>query len=311
MPDCPLSMKSAAYRFGEDLDQFVVPDSLDGSRLDRVLADLLPGRGVRSVRKLFVQGPVLVDGVARPKGYTVSAGQLIELPGKRVEVSRPASGVEVVSRAGDLAAVFKPAGVHTERIAGSPGPVLERSLAELFPDEETFLLNRLDQDTSGLVLVAFGEEGKRRWSTHQDAGVIRKEYLLMAEGILEEELVIRNEIDSAHRRRVRVLKGTEADVLRWTRVQPLDSMIGFEEHTVCMAMIRKGGRHQIRAHLAFSGHPIVGDALYGHGRRERLYLHHFRVSMPGFTAMAWPEWPEECLPLSLRERILDEHPLPV
>jgi 23S rRNA pseudouridine1911/1915/1917 synthase len=293
------------------MKSFVVPGSLDGFRLDRALNALLPGRGLRAVKRLFDQGNVLVDGLSRPKGFTVSAGQIIEVGESASASSSPAEGVRLVTRSGGLAAVFKPAGVHTEVVAGSTGPVLEHSLATLFPGEAPILLNRLDQDTSGLVLVALSDEGKRVWNSNQDSGLIRKEYLLIVEGLLEEPLVIKNEIDSAHRKKVRVRKGTEADGLRWTRVEPLDTMIGFEEHTVCLAMILKGGRHQIRAHLAFAGHPVVGDGMYGHGTRERLYLHHYRMSMPGFSAMAWPDWPEKCLPGALKERVLEEFPVAV
>jgi 23S rRNA pseudouridine1911/1915/1917 synthase len=292
------------------MSPFVVPEALDGFRLDRALNVLLPGRGMRALRRFFDQGAVLVDGISRPKGYTVSAGQVIHLPVMESEIAGAADGVRIVARSAVLAAVFKPAGAHTERISGSLGQTLENSLEHLFFGETALLLNRLDQDTSGLVLVALGEGGKELWHTNQDLGLIRKEYLLIAEGILEDPLVVRNEVDSVHRKKVRVLKGREGGPLRWTRVEPLDTMIGVEEHTICLAAILKGGRHQIRAHLAFAGYPIVGDALYGHGPRERLYLHHFRISMPGFSAMAWPDWPEECLPEALKTRILDEFPLP-
>jgi 23S rRNA pseudouridine1911/1915/1917 synthase len=296
---------------GVMMDDFIVPESLDGSRLDRAIAAMLPGMGVRAARRLFDQTPILVDGAPRPKGFMVSAGQLVHILREDRVPGEGGEGVRLVAGSGPISAVFKPAGVHTEGISGTPGSALEHFLDPLFPGEKPMLLNRLDRDTSGLVLVALNDQGKAMWSRNQDLGMIHKEYLLMAEGILEDSLVIKNEIDSADRRTVRVLKGREADRLRWTRVEPLDAVIGFEEHTICLAMILKGGRHQVRAHMAFAGHPVVGDAQYGQGGRERLYLHHFRVSMPGFSAMAWPDWPEECLPGELKERILEEFPLPM
>jgi 23S rRNA pseudouridine1911/1915/1917 synthase len=282
-----------------------VPDTLDGWRLDRALAALMPGSGLREVRRLIESGVVLVEGVNRPKGYAVSAGQCIEVRSSGKQWG--AAGVRLVVRSDGLAALFKPAGLHTQAVAGRSDPALEDALENVFPGESPVLLNRLDRETSGLVLVALDEQGLIGWKINQDAGVIRKEYLLIAEGLIEDAVVVKNAIDSAHRRKVKVLKGVEAPALRWTRVEPLDAMIGFEERTVCLATILKGGRHQIRAHMAFIGHPVTGDGLYGQGG-GRLYLHHFRISTPGFSAMAWPDWPRECFPDQLMDEILKEHP---
>jgi 23S rRNA pseudouridine1911/1915/1917 synthase len=267
----------------------------------------MPGSGLREARRLIESGAVLVDRVNRPKGYAVSFGQFIEVISRGQKES--AEGVSLVARSGGLAALFKPAGIHSQAVAGSTGQAVEDALEGIFPGERPVLLNRLDRETSGLVLVALDEPGLSAWKVDQDAGVIRKEYLLIAEGLLEDTVVVKNAIDSSHRRKVKVLKGVEAQALRWTRVEPLDAMIGFDERTVCLATILKGGRHQIRAHMAFIGHPVTGDGLYGQGG-GMLYLHHFRISMPGFSAMSWPEWPQECFPDQLREEILREHPAP-
>jgi hypothetical protein len=57
--------------------------------------------------------------------------------------------------------------------------------------------------------------------------------------------------------------------------------------------ILRGARHQIRAHLADAGFPIVGDSLYGlesSDRAERMFLHHFEITLPGFEARWMPDW---------------------
>ena len=68
-----------------------------------------------------------------------------------------------------------------------------------------------------------------------------------------------------------------------------------EAMTLLQITIQRGARHQIRAHLAAAGHPIVGDHLYGRHPGRVMYLHHAAISLPGFEAQCPPPWPAELL----------------
>lgn len=284
-----------------------VPESMQGRRLDQALELLLPDEGLRARKRAWERYRVLVDGRDRPKGYRVQAGQCLALE----PLASPqeggagiiADGIRVVGQnTGYMAALFKPAGVHTEDIAGRPGATVQSCLPQFWPGRYARLVNRLDMLTSGLVLVALSEDAAASYREQEDAGRVEKAYVALVRGDVDAPFTVRKAIDAADRKRVRVLDAETPDPVRHTRVEPLLALPGGDASLV-RVLIAKGARHQIRAHLASVGFPIQGDPLYGPGDEADggLYLHHFRVTLPGFQAAVapqWPEWPQWEVPKS-------------
>ncbi|WP_243439869.1 pseudouridine synthase family protein [Fundidesulfovibrio soli] len=281
---------------------FTLGAEAGGERLDAVLASLL-GLGLRGAKRLAGEGRALVDGVPRPPAYKVRPGQTVAL----IEAPRPQGepSVRLLARGGGFAALQKPAGLHTAALKGGGGDSVEAALGELFPGEGAVLVNRLDRDTSGIVLAALDRDAAARYKILEDTGQVDKRYLAVVLGSLDAPLLLRREVDMARRARVKVLPGDSPDPLRATGVRPLAEGEGV---TLVEARIAKGARHQIRAHLAAAGHPIAGDALYGdpgaaavHGLR----LHHWRVSLPGLCAACAPGWAEF---QDVIQRVMEENP---
>ena len=271
------------------MEAAIVPDDLHGARLDQALVLVLPGSSLRERRRAWEQGVVLVDGRARAKGFCVTAGQRIELrQAERAESS--VEGARVLDTQGDFAALFKPAGLHSAAIAGRDNVSLERLLPELLPGKNAVLLNRLDQLTSGIVLAALTAGAAQRYYELEDAGQVTKEYAARVHGCLEWPVTVKNALDTDNTKKTKVLPQEDESPLRWTRVEPVDYLAD-QDQTLVKAVIHKGGRHQIRAHLAHILHPIVGDPLYGEGEEGRLHLHHGRLEFPGFIVQVAPEWP--------------------
>ena len=112
--------------------------------------------------------------------------------------------------------------------------------------------------------------------------------------------------------KTRVLDQDDPDSARHTLARPLAVFSGPEAEglaarlelahtpapetmTLLEIAIQRGARHQIRAHLAAAGHPIVGDHLYGRHPGRVIYLHHAAISLPDFKAQCPPPWPGELL----------------
>jgi 23S rRNA pseudouridine1911/1915/1917 synthase len=256
----------------------------EGARLDRALEAALPDAGLRLRRRLCDEGKVLVDGRSRKPGYKVRTGQRVEINGREVAVTHGDLGLRVVERSERFAAIFKPGGVHSAAIAGKDSPSAEEALPGLLPGTSPVLLNRLDYLTSGLLLVALDPEGAQGYQTLEQAGDIRKFYLAEVRGRLDGVVTVKSRLDVDDRRTTRVLDQEDGDARRWTDVEVL-SHDHDRDTTLVRCLIVKGARHQIRAHLAGLGHPIVGDPLYGGGKEgEQLMLRHYRVEFPGFRA---------------------------
>jgi 23S rRNA pseudouridine1911/1915/1917 synthase len=108
-------------------------------------------------------------------------------------------------------------------------------------------------------------------------GAIVKRYLCLVEGDFHEPIPIDYAIDSSGGGTVRVrIKSADPDPCRWTWIEPVGNSAN--GRTLVRATISRGKRHQIRAHLASAGHPIVGDRRYGAvplegAGKTRLMLH--------------------------------------
>ncbi len=265
----------------------------DGARLGRFLRRALPGVPPRSVDYAIASGNVSAGGGRAAKGRIVRAGE-------EVEVRRIPEEADWLPEAGDLpgasvlyedaavAVLEKPAGSHTEpHLPREPG-TLAGYLLYRHPGVASFsrppglsLLSRLDFAVSGAVLAALSAGALGFLVREREAGRIRKVYACLVAGRVARETTVAFPIESRGGERVRVRKdGREPDPRYWTRVSPVREAGGL---TLVRAAIAKGRRHQVRAHLAAAGFPIVGDELYGAGpggstTAGRLMMHAAEVS---------------------------------
>lgn len=178
------------------------------------------------------------------------------------------------------------------------------------------LLTRLDEATSGIVLAALTPEAAERFRSFERGGLTQKSYFAVVRGRLSHPLAIKNRLAVDNRKMTRVLDEDDPDPTRHTVVIPLavaDAVLEEEscdkqgegdragcEATLIRVRITRGARHQIRAHLAGAGFPLVGEWMYPTAAERtsgaRLYLHHARVEFPGFSALDMPGWNiGECL----------------
>ncbi|GAB4367573.1 MAG: RluA family pseudouridine synthase [Deltaproteobacteria bacterium] len=267
---------------------WIVPEEERGVRLDRFLRARLPGIPSRSVRFAVESGEVRVNGEVAAKGRSLRAGDRVSV--RRIAEERdwmPAPGdlpgARVLFADGFVAVLEKPHDCHTEpqrpAEAGTlAGYLLHRfpEVARISPTPGLTLLTRLDYATSGVVPAALDGDSFRILRGEREQGRIRKVYFCLVAGRVLEERILAGRIDGSGGETVRVSEvPSEPDPLRWTKITPI--RLGART-TLVRAEIRRGKRHQIRAHLAAAGFPILGDRRYsavppeGPGR-ERLMLH--------------------------------------
>jgi 23S rRNA pseudouridine1911/1915/1917 synthase len=259
-----------------------------GVRLDRFLRDRFPELPSRSVRFALEAGAVRVDGTVAPKGRALRAGETVSVaaiaePPDWLPVPGELPGAAVAHADGHVVVLCKPYDCHTEpQRPNEPGTLsgyllrLYPAVAGISPVPGLTLLTRLDYATSGAVPAALTADAFRFLRHEREMGNLRKTYLCLVEGEIRSAATIAFAIDAERGATVRVrTERMEPDPHRWTELTPVRVHAGM---TLVRATIARGKRHQIRAHLAAAGHPIVGDRKYsavppaGPGK-ERLMLH--------------------------------------
>lgn len=267
---------------------YKVPEDRDGWRLDRFLRQSTPGLTARSVRFAIDAGDVRVGGEPAKKGRYLRRGEEVvveRIPEVRDWLPVPGDlpGASVLYADDDVAVLSKPADVHTEPHRPLEKGTLAGYLGWIHPGVLLFstepgltLLTRLDYATSGAVPAALTPDAHEFLLREREHGRIVKTYLCLVTGTLEREISLAFRLDTVGGEKVRVrTESREPDPRYWTAVYPVRVTEGC---TLVRAVISKGKRHQIRAHLAAAGFPIVGDRRYsavppeGPGK-ARLMLH--------------------------------------
>ncbi|MDR1489520.1 MAG: RNA pseudouridine synthase [Desulfovibrio sp.] len=283
-----------------------MPSGYPAGRLDAALGYFLPDLGLRARRRLWKECRVLVNGRALPPGGLVKAGDVLRLEKMAAETEcRRDDGVwSLVFANRDYAVFDKPSGLHSVSLRGSNAPSLETLVAASpeFSGEMRFL-SRLDIETSGLVPAALNSGAEERFRLAERAGQVRKTYLGLAAGAICAPLLLKGRIQSEGHAKSRVCGAEDADPTRHSRVFPLlripDAFAGGakgSEATLARIEIGRGARHQIRAHLAFAGHPLLGDTLYGGPERSvrkgdpPFFLHHALLVLPDLEVRCPPPW---------------------
>lgn len=258
----------------------IIEAGANNTRLDKYLASARPGLGLRGARRLAKSGAVLVNGRAQGPAHKLVSGDMLEI----TDFPFPeAGGAYIAGRQGDYYFFHKPRGMHTTALAGSNNPSLEAVLPRLMGSSnaagEIRLLQRLDRDTSGLICGAASLPAQKAYRQAEASDKVEKSYLALLEGEIRQAGYVKNLLDADNRKRVRVL-GCEAPPGRWTLFEPLCIGAGV---SLVRCTIKRGQRHQIRAHAAALGYPLSGDALYGQAASSPMLLICYAISFPGHS----------------------------
>jgi len=272
-------------------DLVVGPEAGNRTRLDVFLTDRIEGLSRAQVRKVIDAGGVRVGSYARKAGYKLKPGDRVhveyavpEPEGALVPQNIP---LKITYMDADVIVLDKPPNLVVHPGPGHPSGTLVNALLHHFPEiaqvgneQRPGIVHRLDQDTSGVMVVA---RSPRAWSFlhHQFKNrIVWKTYLALAwgrvtatEGKISWPLGRHPKEGSRMSVRARSPKRAET----FFQVQRT-----FRDTTLLEVKPVTGRTHQIRVHLAAAGHPIVGDPVYGRRKEPRsfprIFLHAHTLS---------------------------------
>ncbi len=235
-----------------------------GARLDQVLAASVPGLSRRRARLLIERGSVSVDGrCVRNMGRGLRPGATISVEDDDLPpplTTGQNAAVPLLFESPDVLVANKPAGVATEPTRQS-NESLTTSLRPRYG--AVHAVNRLDVDTSGVVVVARHAAAAAAWGEVFASGAVDRGYIGVVDGVVKDDAGL---IDAALLRpdrtgRARVVGADDpAGKASQTRYR----VLGRSSSTTVLALQPLTGRtHQLRVHLAHLGHPLVGDRRYG------------------------------------------------
>jgi 23S rRNA pseudouridine1911/1915/1917 synthase len=256
---------------------FTVEEAEAGARLDAFLAARVPEVSRTRLKQSIDEGEALVGGRVEKPSYRLRAGEAVELE----TPEPPASNFEpedipldIIYEDDAIVVVNKPAGLVVHPAAGVPAGTLANALAFHFKNlpqgsgaTRPGIVHRLDRDTSGLIVAAKTEEARENLSGQFRAREVVKYYVALVHGATKEERGRVEEPvgrDPRHRTRMAVTRNGRHALSLW-RVRRR-----FTRFTLLDVEIKTGRTHQIRVHLAWMKHPVVGDEVYGAGRDKQI-----------------------------------------
>ncbi|MHB1341110.1 MAG: RluA family pseudouridine synthase [Coriobacteriia bacterium] len=271
-----------------------------GARLDRFLGDLdfLASRSV--AERLIVDGHVRVNGQIANKNHTVHPGERIEVfvpprePSALVPEKIP---LDIRYEDEHLIVLSKPAGLVVHPARGHYTGTLvhalmahSEDLGTLQGDDRPGIVHRLDKDTSGLMMVAKTDEAQAILSEGLKIRSIERRYVTLVHGYISPDSgLVDAPVGRSPKDRMRqAVVDHEGAKQAVTTFRVLDRYMAGQYddgYTLVECKLYTGRTHQIRVHMLYIKHPVVGDPLYGRNHPkadmglERQFLHAYRLSL--------------------------------
>ena len=249
-----------------------IPADRVGERADVLLSRSLEDLTRSAAARLLEEGAVLLDGKPVKKNYKTQAGDCftVTLPEPEpVEAIPQDIPLDVVYEDEDVIVVNKPVGMVVHPAAGHPDGTLvnallyhcKNSLSGINGQLRPGIVHRIDRDTSGLIIAAKNDAAHQHLAAQLQDHSLYREYEAVCVGKFQEDAGTVDAPIGRHptdRKKMAVERqnGRQA-VTHWT-------VLGrYPGHTHIQCRLETGRTHQIRVHMAYLGHPLLGDVVYG------------------------------------------------
>ena len=243
-----------------------IPPALAGQRLDQALAGLFPDITRSRLQQWIGDGRVQLNGRAPRKRDKVKEGDSVE-----IIVPPPVDGgwkaqpipLDIVHEDGEILVINKPPGLVVHPGAGNPEGTLLNALLNHVPAlarlPRAGIVQRLDKDTSGLLVVAKTERTRQYLIGQLQEHAVEREYLTIVSGVMVAGGTVEAPIGRHRTRRTHMAVSAQGK----PAVSHYRVIKKYRAHTLVQVRLESGRTHQIRVHMAHIHYPVVGDPVYG------------------------------------------------
>ncbi len=235
-------------------------------RVDQVLSELFSEFSRSRLQRWIKEGRVTLDGNPCRAKDKILGGEEIELQpmlSKEVSVQAEAIPLEIIFEDEDLLVINKPAGLVVHPATGNPDGTLLNALLHHQGDLDKIprggIVHRLDKETSGLLVVAKTLQSQTALVNQLQARSVKREYRAIVQGLLTTGGSVDQPIGRhpVHRVRMAVHPSGKPAVTHYRVLER------YRAHSYLRVNLETGRTHQIRVHMAYIHHPLLGDPVYG------------------------------------------------
>lgn len=281
------------------MKEYIINENLVGYRLDKALKELIPEYSRAYISKCLEDGKILVNDKSVKQSASMKLNDkitVLDIEPKKLELEAEDLNLDIIYEDEDVAIVNKPKGMVVHPAAGNYESTLVNGLLHELDDLSEIngvirpgIVHRIDKDTTGLLMVAKNDEASRALTEQLKNHSCKRTYHALVYGVINETKgrinapIGRSKDD---RKKMAVVKDGKEAITNFTVLKR------FEKFTYIECRLETGRTHQIRVHLDYIGHPLVGDQTYGRRKvigEQGQFLHAKTI---GFTHPRTNEWVE-------------------
>lgn len=258
-----------------ELKEFIIDENSVNCRLDLYLSQEFEDKSRSYIQKLVDEGNITVNGKNKKSNYKLKINDkiTINLPQLEELVIQPENiELDILYEDSDLIVINKHQGMVVHPAPGNYTGTLVNALVYHCKDLSGIngvarpgIVHRIDKDTSGILVIAKNDNAHKKLAEQLKEHSMKREYVALVEGIIKEESGMVDKPLGRHpkeRIKMAIVSGGKRAVTHYEVVER------FERNTLVKCILETGRTHQIRVHMSYIGHPLVGDPVYGYKKQK-------------------------------------------
>ena len=255
--------------------KFEISEEDNSKRIDKYLSSVLDGKSRSYIQGVIDDEKVNVNGKIVKSNYKLKTNDVVnlEIPEPtELEVAPENIPLEILYEDKDVIVVNKPQGMVVHPAPGAYHGTMVNALLYHCKDLSGIngvirpgIVHRIDKDTSGILVVAKNDNAHNILAEQLKDHSMTREYYALVEGIIKEDEGTINKPLARHpkeRIKIAVIEGGREAITHFNVIER------FKDYTLVRCMLETGRTHQIRVHMAYIGHPLVGDPVYGYKKQK-------------------------------------------